>query len=325
MSSTSLDAPGKGPVPSGSPSRVVTSCRLVVDLFLLIRPSQWAKNLIIVPAVLIDPALWSPDASMRVILSIIAFTLAAALVYLGNDIIDRHRDRHHPAKRLRPIADGRVTVTAAMLLGIVLAAAFTTLIVVGLRGRGWPVLAYLALNVAYSGGLKHVPLLDAGAVSAGFVLRVVQGYAVVGGPLPGWLLIAVFSGALLLIMGKRRRELLDSGVDHRPALRGYSVELADHLLQLTSVLAVIAVLFYLRSEAPLAPNGQVTMLVSAPFALFAVSRYLQLVLMRGDGIDPVRALLRDRVMVATTVLWALAITVTVISTRYLETNPIARP
>ncbi|HEY0698050.1 MAG TPA: UbiA prenyltransferase family protein [Micromonospora sp.] len=286
------------------------------DLLALARPAHWAKSLLVVPIALVDAPVWTTAALGRLGWAVLAFMLAASTVYVGNDIADRHRDRHHPVKRHRPVAAGRIPVAVAWLYCAALGTALGLLLVTGPAGQWWPVLAYLLLNLLYSRGLKHVPLVEAGVVAAGFVLRVVQGYLATRGPVSGWLLVAVFAGCLLLIVGKRRQELLEATAAHRPALRGYSVELAGHLLQLASALTVTAGLLYLRTEAPFAPYGQVAMLVSTPLALFAMSRYLQLVLVHRAGGDPVRLLLRDRAVLVTGVLWLAALGGVLVAARF---------
>ncbi|MCI4066780.1 UbiA prenyltransferase family protein [Micromonospora sp. R77] len=281
--------------------------RLVVDLVRLLRPTHWIKSLLVVPLPLLDPLSWHPAGLARLGWSVVAFVLAASAVYVGNDVADRHRDGHHPVKRHRPVASGRVPVPLAYACCLVLLLLLGLLLAAGLVGPTWPVLAYLALNVWYSRGLKHVPLVEAGVVATGFVLRAVQGHLAVGADVSAWLLITVFAGCLVLIVGKRRQELLDGGVAHRPALRGWSVELAGHLLQLTGVLAVTAGLVWVRTEAPFDPYGEAAMLLSTPFVLYLMSRYLQLALVRRAAGDPVRLLLRDRAVVVAAVLWATAL------------------
>ncbi|WP_189161403.1 UbiA prenyltransferase family protein, partial [Sphaerisporangium melleum] len=268
---------------------------LIADLAGLIRPSHTAKAILLVPVALIGTRPWSVAALAGIISATIAFILAAAVVYIGNDIADRDRDRHHPVKRHRPIASGRVGVPCALLFAGVLLVLLGA-IVIRSPAAYWPLLVYLALNVAYSRRLKHIPLVDVGTVAAGFVLRVVQGYEVTGGQVPAWLLITVFSMSLLLLLGKRRQELLDGGAAHRPALSGYSMELTNWLLQIASVLSLVSGLMYLRDEGPFGPqHGQTAMMLSTPFALFALFRYLQIQLVDEGGGDPVRVLLRDRV------------------------------
>lgn len=299
--------------------------RRTMDLFLLSRPAHWVKSVVVVPIALVDPAAWSAAALARVAWSIVAFILASAVIYLVNDIVDQRLDRRHPEKRLRPIAAGRVSVTAVTVYGALLTGGLVLLLALGPQGFSWPILAYLGLNFAYSAGLKHLPLIDMGVVSSGFVLRVVQGHLATHSPVPGWLLIAVFSGSLMLILGKRQRELLEAGVAHRPSLRGYSVEFLNHLLLLTGVVCLAATLAYLLTDAPIGPLRQEALLISLPFVLYALSRYLQMVLVLKRGGDPVRLLLRDPALIASIGIWVCAIGVLVLTTHFPSFGAIQLP
>ncbi|MGS2642092.1 UbiA prenyltransferase family protein [Streptosporangium sp. LJ11] len=285
--------------------------RLVTDLFRLIRPSHATKAILLVPLALIDTSLWNLATVVEIVLATVAFILASSAVYVGNDIADRHRDLHHPVKRHRPVAAGRVGIRVAYAYCAGLLALLTAVIALT-PGPYWPIVVYLLINIAYSRYLKHIPLVDVGTIAVCFVLRVVQGYEVAGGRAAAWLLVTVFSMSLLLLIGKRRQEL-KSGAAHRPALHGYSMELTNWLLQIASVLALVSGLIYLREEGPFGPQyGQTAMLLSTPFALFALFRYLQIQLMDEGGGDPVRILLRDRVMVANSMLWAATLGVTLV-------------
>lgn len=275
------------------------------DLLTLLRPGQWLKNLLVVSVPLVDLRTWSATAVGRIAVAVLAFTVASGLVYVVNDIADRHRDAAHPHKRLRPIASGWVTVRAAALLAAGQAALLAGIVAARGWAGSWPILAYLALSLAYSARLKHVPILDVFAVASGFVLRLVQGYLAVGQAVSGWLATSVFALCLLLTIGKRRHELTVSGVVHRPAPRGYTVALTEQLMLLSAVLTVGAYLLFLRTEAPLAGYATAAAILSTPFALFGVFRYLQLVMTQGGGGRPVCTLLRDPVMLANSTLWAL--------------------
>lgn len=288
----------------------------LADLLILLRPLHSAKSLLLVPIALVDAAPWTLRQLADVGWAVVVFAVAAACVYVGNDIADRDRDRHHPVKCRRPIASGRLPVRAGRLYWAGLLAVLTVLIGVAPGGPYWPVLAYLTLNLAYTRFLKRIPLIDVGAVAFGFVLRIVQGYVSVGVQIAEWLLVAVFSLSLLLLIGKRRYELLEAGPAHRPALRGYSVELTNQLLPLTGVLSVVAGLIYLATGTPFGPYQHIAVLLSAPFALFALFRYLQVLLVDGGGGDPVRVLLRDRAMVVGCLLWAGALATTLVLARY---------
>lgn len=291
----------------GAPDVTIPSprSRRIRDLLQLLRPGQWVKNLLVVSVPLLDLRAWSVATLGRIGAAVLAFTVASGLVYIVNDIADRHRDAAHPTKRLRPIASGRVTVRAAALLAVGQAALLAGIVAVRGLADSWPILAYLVLSFAYSVKLKHLPILDVFAVAAGFVLRLVQGYLAVGQAVSGWLATSVFALCLLLTIGKRRHELTVSGVGHRPALRGYTVALTDQLMLLSAVLTVGAYLLFLRTEAPLGAYATAATILSTPFALFGVFRYLQLVMISGGGGRPVRTLLRDPVMLANSGLWAL--------------------
>jgi 4-hydroxybenzoate polyprenyltransferase len=293
--------------PAAAAGRAARVRAVAMDLVSLIRPLHSAKSLLLVPVALVDPSAWTVGALAGLGWAMAAFVLASACVYVGNDIADRDRDRQHPVKRQRPIAAGRVPLAAGYLYCAGLLALLAVVVSTAPGRPYWPVLAYLALNLAYSAALKHVPLVDAGVVALGFVLRVVQVYLATGTRICDWLLVTVFSLSLLLTIGKRRQELLEVGVAHRPALAGYSVELATQLLHLTCVLSVVAGLIYLRTEAPFGSYDRAAMLLSTPLAIFALSRYLQVLLVHGGGGDPVRMLLRDRAMVCTGALWGAAL------------------
>ena len=164
-------------------------------------------------------------------------------------------------------------------------------------------LAYLLLSAAYSGKLKHLPILDVFAVAAGFVLRLLQGYIALGEEASGWLVTVVFTLCLLLTTGKRRHELQVSTPGHRPSLAGYSVPLTEQLMLFSAVLTVGAYLLYIRTEAPLGPYAIAASMACLPFALFGVFRYLQLVMIQKVGGSPVRLLLRDPAIMINAGLW----------------------
>lgn len=292
---------------AGGISRQAGEAGQLRELISLARPVHWPKTFLVVPLALVDPAAWSRNALEHVGWAIALFILASMLVYLINDYVDRRLDRQHVTKRNRPLAAGSIALPLVISYGLVITAGFGVLVFVAPHGESWPVLGYLLLNVIYTFGLKHFPLLDIGAVSAGFVLRSVQGYLAADARVAGWLLLTIFAGSLLLLLGKRRRELLVVGPKHRPSLRGYTVELTNHLMLLTGALCLISAMAYLRVESPIAPIGQAAMLISAPFALYAISRYLQIVLVLEGGDDPVRTLLGDSALVVAVALWAISL------------------
>lgn len=312
---------------SGAPAGVLAAARrlraltrylltLTRDLIVLARPGHAVKNLLAVPLALVDVPQWTGATLLRTGWAVLAFSVAASMIYVVNDIVDRRLDRTHPVKRHRPIAAGRITVPVAGLFAAGLAGLLATMVIAGPDLPWWPLLGYLALSVAYSRWWKHLPLLDICVVAAGFVLRVLQGYAASGAAPSGLLLTAVFGGCLVLILGKRRHELTVAGVAHRPALAGYNLLLTDHLLGLNAALTSTTFLLYLNTDAPLGGWRAFTLAVVVPLGLLAAFRYLQTVLVREAGGDPIRALLRDRMIVASAVLIGTTLTVAEIGARY---------
>jgi decaprenyl-phosphate phosphoribosyltransferase len=193
------------------------------------RPRQWPKNLLVFAAPLAGASLGRHNGFGYALVAFVAFTAAASAVYLINDVVDVHRDRLHPTKRLRPIADGRLPQRVAIVLalaGLGLAVAASFLI-------REPLLAavigcYVALSLLYSAGLKHVPWLELALVANGFVLRALGGAVATHVPPSGWFLTVCSFGALMVATGKRYSELAALGPNaaaHRPVMRYYSAPL----------------------------------------------------------------------------------------------------
>ncbi|WP_433532940.1 UbiA prenyltransferase family protein [Micromonospora sp. CA-263727] len=304
------------PVAPVATKRVARLPGLLRHLLALARPGHVVKNLLAVPLALVDTPVWTASALWRCVWAVAAFTLASSVIYVVNDIADRHRDRAHPEKRRRPVAAGHVPVPVAWGYAVVLGTLLVAVTVAGPAMPWWPLVAYLALSTAYSRWLKHLPLLDVCVVSAGFVLRVMQGYTATGAVPSSLLLTAVFSGCLVLILGKRRYELAALGTPHRPALHGYNLLLADHLLGLTTSLAGITFLLYLHLDAPIDAYPPVALAIVVPLGLLAAFRYLQAVLVLRTGGDPIRILLRDRTIVGCAVAVGLILAVAQITARY---------
>jgi 4-hydroxybenzoate polyprenyltransferase len=274
------------------------------SLVSLVRPGQWPKNVLAVSVPLLNLEAWHAATFWRLAWAICAFTIASTIIYVTNDIADRNRDRAHPAKRRRPIACGRVPVPMALGLAAALLLLLVAVLDLEPWGLSWPIGAYLVLATWYSVALKHIAPLDIFVVALGFGLRLMEGYLATGTPISGWLLTGAFCGCLLFIIGKRRQELTATTGGHRPALRGYTVELTGQLMVFSAVLAAGSYLLYVRTEAPLGRYALAATVLTAPLVLFGLFRYLQLVLVHEGGGDPVRMLLRDPALVANSLLWA---------------------
>ncbi|MFI5678200.1 UbiA prenyltransferase family protein [Streptomyces cellulosae] len=295
------------PAPDLLPPDPLLNRRGPVRAFLaLARPKHWVKNIFVIalPVLLTGPV--TASALRSVGAAIALFIAASVSVYVLNDLVDRERDRLHPVKRHRPLAAGELSVRAACAALGVLAVAQAAGVLLGGVDRYWPVPVYLALNVAYSFRLKHLPIVDVFAVAGGFVLRAVEGYLAPDRTPSAWLLMCVFTLCLVLALGKRRRELSENGGAHRPALTGYTTQLLDYMVVVSASLSVMIYVIHLFVP-PSYPAALALVLVTVPCAMFALFRYLQVVLVHGGGGDPVRLLLGDRVLMAVGLLWAALI------------------
>lgn len=274
-----------------------------------LRPHQWVKNLFVFAGVvfsqhLLSPLFWPALA---------AFTLFCALsggVYLVNDVADYDRDRLHPTKRARPVASGALPRATALWIGAGILLGSLALSFLLSKLFGWVALGYVALLVAYSAGLKRVVIVDALAVSVGFVLRAVAGAVVVGVEISGWLLICTILLALFLAFGKRRHELLTlegDGVNHRPILAEYSAGLLDQMIAVVTASAVTAYALYTMSAETVAKFHTRLLPLTLPFVLYGIFRYLYLLYRRQLGGNPSELFLSDRALLVNTFLWMLAV------------------
>jgi 4-hydroxybenzoate polyprenyltransferase len=283
---------------------------MLMTLFKAMRPRQWIKNLVIFAGLVFDRQLGvnNPGPMMRTIAGFVIFCLLSGVVYIINDIADVEADRKHPAKRERPIASGKLPihvawVAVAVILVVIfpisywLAPAFAVV-----------VLAYLALNMVYSKWIKHVALLDVLAIALGFVLRVAAGVTLIHvARFSPWLYVVVTLGALYIGFGKRRAELslLAEGANsHRKVLDGYTIPLLDQYLTIVSGTTIVAYSLYTFS-APNLPDNHVMML-TIPFVLYGIFRYLYLIQLEQGG-APEDVFLSDRPLQLTVLLWGISV------------------
>ena len=276
------------------------------------RPKQWTKNLLVFLALFftINEAWDADDLSELVSLStkttaaFAIFCLITGAIYLINDVFDMEKDRHHPRKRLRPVAAGQLSVSTALAAAAALAAVGLIGGFVLEPGFGWVALAYLAAMSAYTVVLKEVILLDVFAISAGFVLRAVAGAAVLQVPISPWLYMCTGLGALFIALAKRRSELsLAEGnpADQRGTLERYSEGFLDQLITVTGASTVLAYSVYTFTATNLPDNH--SMMLSIPFVVYGVFRYMFLVHHKDAGEAPEEVLVTDLPLITSLVLW----------------------
>jgi 4-hydroxybenzoate polyprenyltransferase len=243
-----------------------------------------------------------------VVAAFILFTMATSAIYLINDLVDVERDRQHPKKRFRPIASGELPVRVAQTLAVVLPITSVGLALTFSAPLALVLAAYLAKQFAYSFWLKHIVILDVMVLAAGYILRILAGVAVITVTnFSPWLYVCAGSFALFLAVGKRRQELIklgDRAVDVRSTYKDYNMPLLDEMLRLVMTAGMISYTLY-TVEARTALGGQ-TMLLTVPFVLYGVFRYLYLMYVKGEGGAPDEVLFKDRPLLITIVLYLIA-------------------
>lgn len=283
---------------------------LAFNLLISLRPSQWAKNLLVFAGLLFGLRLFDVTAVGRAFAAFGIFCLLSGVVYLINDIADRDTDRQHPHKARRPIASGALPVptalTSAIVLGVAaLAGAFA------LSPRFFIIAAcYLALLALYSGLLKHIVIIDVLTIAVGFVLRAVAGAVAVDVDISHWLLVCTILLALFISLAKRRHELLllaDSAASHRPILGEYTPYLLDQMIAVVTASTLVAYVFYTISPETEQKFDTHWLGLTVPFPLYGIFRYLYLVHQREGGGSPADLLLTDRPLLVCVTLWALSV------------------
>jgi 4-hydroxybenzoate polyprenyltransferase len=274
------------------------------------RPKQWTKNAFVFAALIFDRKLFDLSSLERTLLTFGLFCLLASSVYLLNDIMDIEADRIHPVKKNRPIASGTLPISLAVIIAILLLVVALVGSYVLYIGTFFIFLIYFVLNLAYSKWLKHIAIIDVLVIAACFVLRVAAGVSVIQVErFSPWLYVVTTLFALYLGFGKRRAEISllipENNTSHRRVLAGYSIDLIDQLITIVSSTTIIAYSLYTFS-APNLPENH-AMMLTIPFVLYGVFRYLSLIQINKKGGEPEDLLLNDRPLQITIVLWGIAV------------------
>lgn len=283
-----------------------TRGNLLAGVLLALRPKQWLKNALLFVGLIFAVKFTQLDLVLVAVEAFAVFCALASGIYLINDLADVEKDRNHPLKRHRPIASGLVpprvaAAVAALLLLVALPVAFTINL-----GFGLMALSYVVLTISYTFWLKHIVIIDVFGLAAGFVIRVLAGAVAISVPISPWLYVCTVLGSLFIGFSKRRHELVlleDEASNHRPILQEYTPQLLDQLIAVVTPALVMAYSLYTFS-APNLPDNQ-AMMLTIPFALYGVFRYLYLIHRRDAGGSPEEVLLRDRPLLVDSVLWLL--------------------
>ncbi len=267
-------------------------------LIKLIRPKQWIKNGFVLAPLMFTGEFRDIHAVHQAIVAMLLFCLASSATYIVNDIRDIESDRRHPTKsKSRPLAAGVVDVPSAIFLLVLI---YIVLIC------GWffapqvivVILAYLALNVAYTLVLKHKPVIDIFTIAIGFVLRVWAGAVALDVPVSGWMFVTTLCLALYLAAVKRSQELSLNGHEGREVLKHYSKALVDRYAEMSATCALVFYSMYVMSSRP-------QLIITVPFVLFGLFRYWYVVDALDGGESPTDSLIADWPLLLTVIAWVV--------------------
>lgn len=273
------------------------------------RLRQWPKNAFVFAALIFDGQLFVLDSLRITSFAFILFCLASSLVYIINDLSDIESDRLHPIKQHRPLASGQLTKKLAMTsAGILFILVFPTAFLLNFQ-LGLIITGYFTLMLSYSFWLKHMALIDVMIIAAGFVLRVAAGVVIIETQrFSPWLFVATTFLALFIGLGKRRAEiklLENAAVSHRRVLKGYSLDFLDQLITIVLSTTLMTYCLYTFSS-PISP-GNHSMMLTIPFVIYGLLRYLYLIRIKNIGGAPEEIVLTDLPMQIAVALWGLTV------------------
>jgi 4-hydroxybenzoate polyprenyltransferase len=275
---------------------------LLVAALVSLRPRQWTKNLLLFAGIIFAAKLGDAGRWGEAIAAFAAYCAASSASYLVNDVRDAPHDRAHPVKRSRPIARGELSARLAeVLAALLLLSAFLLVAALGIASILF-LSVFFALQAAYTVALKHIVLLDVMTIGGLFVVRASAGAAAVHVRISPWLLLCTALLALFLALAKRRGELVLVGAEAtpgRPVLEGYSLALVDQLVTIVAASTVISYSLYTFTA-----RDSKAMMITIPFVVFGVFRYLLLMHRRDLGEEPEEVLLRDLPILLCIAAWA---------------------
>ena len=279
-------------------------------LIISMRPEQWTKNLVIFAALIFGGRLIDPAAVGRSLAAFFIFCALSGVVYLLNDVSDRESDRRHPLKARRPIASGILSAAVALSWAAGLGTAALAFAAWLQPRLGIVALAYVGLSATYSRWLKHVVIVDVLAIAVGFALRAAAGGFAIQVPVSDWLLVCTMLLALFLGLSKRRHELTllaGDAAGHRRILEEYNPYLLDQMVGVVTASTLVAYITYCTSPETVARFSTHGLVLTTPFPIYGIFRYLYLVHRRQGGGSPSEMLLTDRPLLACVALWGVAV------------------
>ena len=277
----------------------------------LLRIKQWIKNSFIFAPLIFSLNFLSVDLIFKSVLAFFGFCFASSFGYVINDILDREKDRQHPEKKDRPIAGGAVSLPAAAVIAFFSLAAAVALSVIVNPLVTAVIGGYIAMVILYSATLKHFVIIDVMIIALGFVLRVIAGALAIEVGVSNWILLCSLFISLFLGFGKRRNELteIEDAANHRAVLGNYNIKLLDYMIVASLALTIISYSLYVIDAETVQRLGTDKLVLTLPFVIYGVFKYLYRLHMKRDGSDLADIILKDKGIIIDILLWFLSIVI----------------
>jgi len=282
---------------------------MIPALFAAMRPKQWSKNLVIFAGLIFAQKFFDFNSLKTSLLAFLAFCLNASAIYLINDVKDLEQDRLHPTKKNRPLPSGKITPAQAIAASLVLSVA-SLAPAFFLNPRFGVLLAvYWLMMMTYTFRLKHIVIVDIMVISAGFILRAISGAIVLDVMISRWLIACAIFLSLFLILAKRRNETIelgDAASEHRAILEEYGQRFLDQMIAVVTACTIFSYVLYTADPETVAKFQTHNLILTVPFVIYGIFRYLYLVYQRNLGGRPEMILLTDRPLMLSVLLWIVA-------------------
>lgn len=276
--------------------------------FKAMRVHHYLKNFLVFAPLLFSGLVFEWQKFQSDVFGFFSFCFISSAIYIINDINDIDKDKMHPTKKNRPIASGKISKLNAWIFAIILIllSALLNFFTFNLNST-LLLLLYLLLNLAYSNGLKNIPLVDIAILVSGFLIRVMYGAIVSEIEISNWLYLTVIAMGLYLSLGKRRNELKQSEDigNTRKVLRFYSENFLDKNMYMCLALANVFYALWSVDEKTLITHNGNYLIWTVPIVLFITMKYSLNVEGDSDG-DPVEVLVHDKALLVLSVLYFIA-------------------
>jgi hypothetical protein len=251
--------------------------------------SRWISNLTVLIPLVFAQGLLHPSHVARAGIAFVLLCGLSGSVYIVDDVVDRRRGlMGQPTGPVVPLT----LALAIVLTALCLPAAFLLSAPFGLLA-----LAYWALMVVYPLCLKQVLLIDVLTLASGLVLRTVAGAVVIDAPISPWLYVVTSALA-------RYRLICSPDARWVPASAEYGPDLWEALTAVATAAVVMSYGLYTFFAESLPTDHR--MMLTIPFVLYFVFRYL-LLLDRGTASGvPERIVLADVPLLVDAASWILA-------------------